>query len=237
MILDHVADGARLVVEGAAALDPKIFGQGDLHALDVVSVPEGLQEGVREPEEQHVVHRPLAEVMVDAKDPSLVEARQQRTVERLRRNEVATERLFDDDATAIGPARSGQLFHDEPEQCGWDGEVVRRALGGAELPANGLERRRISVIAVDVAQHSAQRVERHGVKPAVLLHAVARAGTELVDGPPGLRHADDRHVEMAALRHRLQRREDLLVREIARRAEEHERIGDAVAHRAFLSVR
>src|SRR5882672_2229722 len=66
MILDHVADGARLVIERAPALDPKIFGHGDLYALDMVSIPEGFEERIREPKKEHVVHWPLAQVMVDA---------------------------------------------------------------------------------------------------------------------------------------------------------------------------
>src|SRR5207302_5756772 len=33
MVLDHVADGARLVIERASALNPELFGHGDLHAL------------------------------------------------------------------------------------------------------------------------------------------------------------------------------------------------------------
>ena len=70
----------------------------------------------------------------------------------------------------------------------------------------------------------------------MLLDAVARAGAELVDPPAGLRHADDRHVEMAAFHHCLQRRKDLLVREIARRAEEYQGVRTAVAHRELLSL-
>ena len=46
VVLDDVADGAGLVVEGTAALDAEVFGHGDLDALDVVAVPERLEEGV-----------------------------------------------------------------------------------------------------------------------------------------------------------------------------------------------
>src|SRR5262249_54811604 len=47
---------------------------------------------------------------------------------------------------------------------------------------------------------------------------------ELVQGPARLCDADDRHIERAAAHHALERREDLLVREVARGAEEHERV-------------
>jgi hypothetical protein len=58
----------------------------------------------------------------------------------------------------------------------------------------------------------------------VLLEAVLGTGVELLELPAGLRHADDRHVEVAALHHRLQRWKDFLVRQIASRAEEYEGI-------------
>ena len=101
MILDDVADGARLVVEGAPALDAEVLGHGDLHALDVIAIPERLQEGVGEAEEEHVVDRPLAEVVIDAEDRRLVEGAEQDAVELLRRGEVVAEGLLDDDAGAV----------------------------------------------------------------------------------------------------------------------------------------
>src|SRR5439155_17756020 len=118
------------------------------------------------------------EVKIDTRVRLLVEGAELRAVEGLRRGEVTAEGLFDDDASAVGAARQGQPFHDESEQRGRDGEVVRRALGGAELLANGLEGRRVLVVAVHVTQQAAQRVERRGIESAVLLDAVARAGAE-----------------------------------------------------------
>ena len=79
------------------------------------------------------------------------------------------ERLLDDDARARRCSRLRELLDDRPEQHWRDGEVVRRPLGGAEFLADGLERRRVLVVAVDVAQQAAQLVEGGGVEPAVLL--------------------------------------------------------------------
>src|SRR5262249_55993240 len=59
----------------------------------------------------------------------------------------------------------------------------------------------------------------------VVLEAVLGPGLELLEVPARLGHADDRHVQVAALLHRLKRREDLLVREVSGRAVEHERVG------------
>src|SRR5262249_16058372 len=52
----------------APSLDAEGFGHGDLHTLDMVAIPERFQERVGEAEEEQVVHRPLAQVMVDAED-------------------------------------------------------------------------------------------------------------------------------------------------------------------------
>ena len=69
---------------------------------------------------------------------------------------------------------------------------------------------------------------------------------QLLEVPAALGHADDRHIEVAALDHRLQRREDLLVRQIAGGAEEDQGVGvsslmdfsfsQLLARRGFLDV-
>src|SRR4051794_24552034 len=62
------------------------------------------------------------------------------------------------------------------------------------------------------------------VEAAVLLETVAYAGAKLIDRPFGTGYADDRHVEKPAAHERVQRRIELFVREIACRAEQHERV-------------
>ena len=68
----------------------------------------------------------------------------------------------------------------------------------------------------------------------MLLDAVTRSGLELVEAPTGFRYPDDRHVKVTALRHRLQRREYLLVGEIARSAEKDQRVGVESTHCRLL---
>src|SRR5499427_10138376 len=101
MILHDVADRTRLIIKRAPPLDPEVFGHGDLHTLDMVAIPERFQECIGEAEEEHIVHRPLAQVMVDAEDRLLVEGAEQRVVERLRREEIVTEWFFNDDASTV----------------------------------------------------------------------------------------------------------------------------------------
>ena len=52
MVLDDVADRAGLVVEAPAPLHAELLRHGDLHALDVVAVPDRLEERVGEAEHQ-----------------------------------------------------------------------------------------------------------------------------------------------------------------------------------------
>ena len=81
MILHYVADGAGLIVKGAAALDSEIFGHGDLNTLDMSAVPERLQKRIRKTRIKHAVDRPLAKIVIDAKNGLLVECAEQNRVQ------------------------------------------------------------------------------------------------------------------------------------------------------------
>ena len=74
----------------------------------MVAVPDRLEERVGEAEVEQVLHRLLAEVVIDAEDRRLGEHLVQRLVERARRGEVAAERLLDRDARLRGAARPAE---------------------------------------------------------------------------------------------------------------------------------
>jgi hypothetical protein len=89
----------------------------------------------------------------------------------------------------------------------------------------------VVVVAVDVAQQPEQLGEGRFVHAAaVLFQTVAGALPELIQCPPRLRDPDDRHGQMPAAHHRLQRRKDLLVREVAGGAEEDQGVGARRTH-------
>src|SRR5215470_4335839 len=98
MVLDDVADRSRLIVEAAAALDAEIFRHGDLHALDVVAVPERLHEGIGEAEDDHIVYRPLPQVMINSENRGFIELPEEDLIQMSRRLQIVTERFFNDDA-------------------------------------------------------------------------------------------------------------------------------------------
>ena len=70
---DHVLEGAGGLVEADAVVDREGLGHVDLDVVDVVPVPDGLEEPVGEAEGQDVLRRLLAQEVVDAEDLLLVE--------------------------------------------------------------------------------------------------------------------------------------------------------------------
>ena len=97
--------------------------------------------------------------------------------------------------------------------------------GLAERGPQLSERGWIVVVAVDVPKQLHQTTKRVVVYPTpVFGEAGARALAQLFDRPARLGDADDRDPEGPMADHVLQRREDLLVGEIAGRTEEDERV-------------
>src|SRR5215469_8302397 len=98
---------------------------------------------------------------------------------------------------------------------------MRRSLRRVEFLADRLEGSCVFIVTTNIAQQAAQLVEGHRIDPAaVFLDAVFRARSELIDIPTRLRYPDNRHVEVAPFNHRLERRKDFLVGQIARGTEE-----------------
>ena len=64
----------------------------------------------------------------------------------------------------------------------------------------------------------------------MFLEAVVCPRPKLFEVPTSFGHTDNRHVEVAAFDHRLQRRENFLVGQIARGAEENQGVGMRIAH-------
>ena len=68
VVLHHVAQRAGPVVEVAAAFDAHRLGHRDLHVVDRGRVPQRLEQHVGEAQRQQVLHRLLAEIVIDAED-------------------------------------------------------------------------------------------------------------------------------------------------------------------------
>ena len=94
MVLHHVAQRAGLLVERPAPLHAQRFRRGNLHVVDVIAVPDRLKDSVGKAEDQNVLHRLLAQVVVDAEDLALVEDRVHLVVQLARRIQIVAEGLF-----------------------------------------------------------------------------------------------------------------------------------------------
>ena len=107
-------------------------------------------------------------------------------------------------------------------------------MGGAfHVPkrlAELIEGGRILIIAVHIAEQFGKLLKRGGIKPTVLFQAVFCPLSKLVQIPAGFGNADYRNIKMSTFNHSLQSRKDLLVRQIARRAEEYQCIRFTTHH-------
>src|SRR6266851_1198913 len=92
------------------------------------------------------------------------------------------------------------------------------------------KRSRIGVVAINITQQRTQLLPRRRIQAPMLLQAILRPSLQLIKVPPSLRHANHRDIKGATLDHRLQRRKNLLIRKIASRTEEHQRIGMKLTH-------
>ncbi len=98
MVRHHVAQRAGRFVEARAGLDADGFRDRYLHMVDAVAVPDRLEQSVGEAQRHDVLHRLLAEEMIDAIDLVLAQRLQYLRVERDGRRVIVAERLFDDHA-------------------------------------------------------------------------------------------------------------------------------------------
>jgi hypothetical protein len=225
MVLHHIADRARLLVELPPSLHPELLRHGDLDPLDVIAVPDRLQEAVGEPVVQEILHRLLAEVVIDPEDGRLGKELVQRAIERLSGGEVAAERLLHDDAPVDGGTHPSQTGDYGGEEAGRDCQIKERPLAADQRIPQSLVGARILVVSPDKAEQPAQFLKRGRVEGTVLLHAIARSVPKLVQAVVGTGHPHDRHVEMAVTDHRLQGGEDLLEGEVAGNTEDDQCVG------------
>jgi len=66
MVLQHIANRTHAIVKSAAPGYSERFGHCDLHALHVIAIPDRLKEGIGKTKIEQILHRLLAQKMVDA---------------------------------------------------------------------------------------------------------------------------------------------------------------------------
>ena len=134
MVLEDVANRARLLVVAGARADAERLGDGDLHVVDELAVPDGLEDAVRESQRQHVLHGLFAQVVVDAKDLVLVEVLGEGGIECGGRSPVVPERLLDDQPRpAVRASVLPELSDDRRERGRRHRQVIDAVARGAPL--------------------------------------------------------------------------------------------------------
>ena len=204
----------------------------------MIGAQHRLDEPVREPEHEDVLHRLLAEEVVDAEDLVFAPAPVQLLVERERGREIGAERLLDHQ-----PAPTVRLVG-EPGLGDGLGRVGEHARRQREVEDRGT---------VEHVLEHAQRCDRQVAaveldafdEPVEVLGVVLGAGkvergaqvlVELIVGPVLARVTDDPQIlEPFAVLERQQRGEQQPGREVSRRTEDDER-GLVTHAAAFLSL-
>ena len=244
VVLDHVAGGADAVVVAGPAADAHVLGHRDLHVVDVVGVPDRLEQLVGEPHRQDVLDGLLAEVVVDAEHRPGREDPVEHLVELLRGLQVVAERLLDDHPTPRAVASVGEpvlleLPDDVTEELRRDRQVERVVAAGAallvELLDGALELPERLVVG-EVAGHEPDTLGEllpdllAELGPGVLLDRVVHDLREVLVGPvtPGEPDQAEAGRQQPAVRQVVDRRHHLLGGQVAGHAEEHQpaRSGD-----------
>jgi hypothetical protein len=239
VVLDDVARRADPVVVAGAAADADVLGHRDLHVVHVPVAPHRLEDGVREPDREDVLHRLLAEVVVDPEDRRRVEACLDDRVELTGRGQVVAERLLHHDP-APGPRRgvaqagAPQVLRSGAEGPRRDREVEGVVAAGAALGVELVQRLGEAVEGgrvVDLPGHEADALAQ--LRPHLLLErgAGVRADRvvdhlrEVAPVPVAPSEADEREArrEQPAVVQVVDGRHHLRAREVAGHPEHDQR--------------
>jgi hypothetical protein len=156
---DHVAERADGVVEVAAVLDPEALGHGDLHAGQVLAVPDRLEDRVGEAQVQDLVQAHLPKEVVDPVELRLVEVGVDLLVQGAGGGDVVAEGLLDHHPGPLGQAGVGQALDDGAEQERRDLQVEDRGGGAADSVGDAPEGGRVAEVAREVRQAPGEPLE------------------------------------------------------------------------------
>jgi hypothetical protein len=188
-------------------------------------VPDRLEERVGEPEIQDVLHRFLAEIVIDTEDRVFGKRAMQRLVAAIAPTRGRAERLLDDDARAVGTAGAQQVLDRRRKRARWNREIKERPASIAERPPDVGEELEGAVVPGHVLQ---QRREPRERASSTAPRADTLFRTRSISSSRGIGSRPTPTigtVQLPADDERLQRWKDFLVREIAGDTEDDERVG------------
>lgn len=206
VVLDHVAESAGFLVVAAAAFDADRLGGGDLDVVDVLAVPERLEERIAEAEGENVLDGFLAEVVIDAVELVFGEVLVELIFEFAGAGLVVAEGLFDDEAAPGAVGGFGETGAPEPSGggavvAGLRREIEQDVAGGLARLGDLVEadgEAFVGVVVTDIAgeveEPPGEVVPERLIEGAVLEELLDRGFhllAEVVIGHRGTRYADD----------------------------------------------
>src|ERR1039458_20378 len=132
VVLDHVTDRPSVIVELPPPLDPELLRHCDLHTLDVIPIPDRLQEAVGEAKEQKIENGLFTKVVVDTKDSRFRKHEMKSGIQLLRRGEIVPERLLDNHSSIFHAVRLCERLNNTHKKTWRNRQIVRWAARRAE---------------------------------------------------------------------------------------------------------
>jgi hypothetical protein len=68
MVLHHIANRPRFFIVGSTTLNANVFSNCDLDMIDITPVPDWLEDTICQTEDQDILYRLFAKIVVDAVD-------------------------------------------------------------------------------------------------------------------------------------------------------------------------
>ena len=116
----------------------------------MTAVPDRLEDRVGEPGVHDVLHRFLAQIVVDPIDPILGEVPVKHCIKPGCRGGIATEGLLHHDPRPLGAARGRQALSDHLEERRRDRQVIDRSLSRTKLGAQPEECVLVAVVTTHI---------------------------------------------------------------------------------------
>ena len=124
MVLHHVAQCSRFFIKRTAFFNAEFFCNRDLNVGNVFAAPKRFEQSIAKAQGKQVLHRRLAQVMVDPKNLVFTKNLAHTLVDGLVGLEVVAQRFFQHDASFGGVEfGDGKLLADRVEQAGCRGQV------------------------------------------------------------------------------------------------------------------
>ena len=238
-VVDHdVAQRTDRVVEMPAIGNAELLGQGDLHVLDEVPVPDRFEHRVGKAQVEGLLEPHLPEEVIDPIELRLVDVLVQLVCELPGRGEVVAEGLLDHEPGVLRESGGGQAADHWLEERWRDLEVENGMLERLDGIADLGERGGVGVVPAEIGEPGCEALEGRGVELLARgFDRFARVFPKLLHAPVASGNADDRHAQETALLEPVERAKRHHPGEVAGDTEDHEDVARRVGRGVRVVLR